>query len=99
LWVSRFASAQNDTAIGFELETVAAAVIGGVSIMGGSGTVTGVVLGAVFLGIVKNALTVVGVSPFWQMAIQGAVILVAIVANTVVDRRNQARLSARRISA
>lgn len=99
LWVSRYASAQNDTAIGFELETVAAAVIGGVSIMGGSGSVAGVVLGAIFLGVVKNALTVIGVSPFWQMAIQGAVILVAIVANTVVDRRNQAKLTVSRISA
>ncbi len=99
LWVSRYASAQNDTAIGFELETVAAAVIGGVSIMGGSGSVPGVVLGAVFLGIVKNALTVIGVSPFWQMAIQGGVILIAIVANTLMDRRNQARLSMNGVSA
>ncbi len=98
LWVMRYASAQNDTAIGFELETVAAAVIGGVSIMGGSGSISGVVLGALFLGILKNALNVIGVSPFWQLAIQGAAILIAIVANTVVDRRNQERLTMRRVS-
>lgn len=96
LWVSRYASAQNDTAIGFELQTVAAAVIGGVSIMGGSGTISGVVLGALFLGIIQNALNVVGISPFWQLGIQGAVIVIAIVANTVVDRRTQARLASQR---
>jgi rhamnose transport system permease protein len=89
LWVSRYASAQNETAFGFELQTIAACVIGGVSIMGGTGTILGVVLGAMFLGIVNNALTVINLSPFYQMAIQGFVILVAIVANTLVDRRNQ----------
>ncbi len=96
LWVARYASAQNDTASGFELQTIAACVIGGVSILGGSGTVAGVLLGALFLGIVNNALTVVGLSPFYQMAIQGFVILAAIVANSVVDRRNQAALLQKR---
>jgi rhamnose transport system permease protein len=89
LWVARYASAQNETASGFELQTIAACVIGGVSIMGGTGTILGVVLGALFLGIVNNALTVINLSPFYQMGIQGFVILVAIVANTLVDRRNR----------
>jgi len=92
LWVSRYASAQNDTATGFELQTIAACVIGGVSMLGGSGTIVGVILGALFLGIVNNALPVVGLSPFFQMAIQGFVILAAIIANSVVDRRTQAAL-------
>jgi rhamnose transport system permease protein len=92
LWVSRYASAQNDTATGFELQTIAACVIGGVSMLGGSGTIAGVVLGALFLGIVNNALPVIGLSPFFQMAIQGFVILAAIIANSVVDRRTQAAL-------
>jgi rhamnose transport system permease protein len=96
LWVARYASAQNDSATGFELATIAACVVGGVSIMGGSGSVWGVTLGALFLGIVTNALTQVRISPFWQQAIQGFVIVVAIVLNAVVDRRNR-RLFARRI--
>jgi rhamnose transport system permease protein len=96
LWVARYASAQADTASGFELQTVAACVVGGVSISGGSGTVWGVALGSLFLGIVSNALTQVRISPFWQQAIQGFVILLAIVINTLTDRRTQ-RLSARRI--
>jgi len=92
LWVARYASAQNDTATGFELQTVAACMIGGVNILGGSGSIIGVILGALFLGIVNNALPVVGLSPFYQMAIQGFVILAAIIANSVVDQRNQAAL-------
>lgn len=96
LYVARYAAAQNDTASGFELATVAACVIGGVSIAGGSGTVLGVVLGALFLGIINNALTVINLSPFYQMAIQGFVILAAIVANVVMDRRAQRAALARR---
>lgn len=92
LWVARYASAQNDTATGFELQTIAACVIGGVSMLGGSGTIVGVILGALFLGIVNNALPVIGLSPFFQMAIQGFVILAAIIANSVMDRRTQAAL-------
>ncbi len=96
LWVSRYASAQSDTAMGFELQTIAACVIGGVSMLGGSGSLLGVILGALFLGILNNALPVIGLSPFFQMAIQGFVILAAIIVNSVVDRRTQAALLRRR---
>ncbi len=97
LYVARYAAAQNDTAAWFELATVAACVIGGVSIAGGSGTVMGVVLGALFLGIINNALTVINLSPFFQMAIQGFVILAAIVANTVMSQRAEKLALARRV--
>ncbi len=96
LYVTRYAAAQNDTALGYEMQAVAACVIGGVSTLGGTGTMVGVVLGALFLGLLYNALTVVNLSPFYQMALQGAAILIAIVANTVVDRRNQQKMLARR---
>lgn len=96
LYVTRYAAAQNDTALGYELQAVAACVIGGVSVMGGSGTMIGVVLGAFFLGLLYNALTVVNLSPFYQTAIQGFTILVAIVANTLVDRRNRQKMLAKR---
>lgn len=89
LWVARYASAQSDSAIGFELQTVAACVIGGASIAGGSGSVLGVILGALFLGIIKNALPVIKVSPFWQMFIQGFIIIAAIIINTIMSQRNQ----------
>ncbi|MCE1196122.1 ABC transporter permease [bacterium] len=96
LYVSRYGIAQNETATGFEMQTVAAAVLGGVNIAGGSGTVPGVILGALFLGVVNNALPVLRMSPFLQMAIQGFIILMAVVANTVVDRRNKRAFKAGR---
>lgn len=81
LWVARYAVAYVDIAGGFELEVVAACVIGGISIAGGIGSVGGAVLGAVFLGVVKNALPVVNISPFWQLAISGSAILIAVAFN------------------
>ena len=81
LWVSRFAVAYVDLAGGFELDVVAACVIGGVAIMGGIGTVIGAMLGALFLSIIKNALPVVDISPFWQLAISGGAIIIAVALN------------------
>lgn len=87
LWISRYAVAYVDIANGFELDVVAACVIGGISITGGIGSVAGAVLGALFLGIVKNALPVIGVSPFWQLAISGAVIIIAVAFNARAERK------------
>jgi rhamnose transport system permease protein len=97
LWVSRFESAQTNTALGFELQTVAASVVGGVSIMGGSGTVSGVVLGALLLGIINNALTLIRISPFWQLAAQGLLILLAVVVDSFISRRLQRTLTVRKV--
>jgi rhamnose transport system permease protein len=87
LWVSRFESAQTNTALGFELQTVAASVVGGVSISGGVGTVTGVLLGALLLGIIQNALTLIRISPFWQLAAQGLLILIAVISDKWIVSR------------
>lgn len=86
LWIARYAVAYVDVASGFELTIIAACVIGGVSIAGGIGTVAGAVLGAVFLGVVNNALPVINISPFWQMAISGTAILLAVVFNARTER-------------
>jgi rhamnose transport system permease protein len=87
LWISRFAVAYVDVANGFELQVVAACVIGGISTMGGTGRVLGCLFGALFLGVINNALPVIGVSPFWQMAISGAVIVIAVVLNERGNKR------------
>ena len=87
LWVSRYAVAYVDIALGFELDVVAACVIGGVSIAGGIGSVPGAVLGALFLGVIKNALPVIHVSPFWQLAISGSVIIIAVAFNARAERK------------
>ena len=88
LWISRFAVAYVDVANGFELQVVAACVIGGISTMGGTGRVIGCLCGALFLGIINNALPVMGISPFWQMAISGAVIVIAVVLNERGNKRH-----------
>ena len=93
LWASRFESAQTNTALGFELQTVAASIVGGVSISGGVGTVPGVLLGALLLGIIQNSLTLIRISPFWQLAVQGLLILIAVVMDNLISRRIQQRSS------
>jgi rhamnose transport system permease protein len=81
LWVARYAVAYTEIAYGFEFTVIAACVIGGISIAGGSGSVAGAVLGALFLAVIGNALPVVKVSPFWQSALTGIVILTAVLIN------------------
>ncbi len=87
LWVSRYVIGSVEVARGYELTIVAACVIGGISIAGGVGTVAGALLGALFLGVVNSALPVINISPFWQMAISGAAIILAVILNARSDRR------------
>lgn len=87
LWAARFESAQTNTALGFELQTIAAPVVGGVSTLGGSGNVLGVILGVFLLGMISNALTLVQISPFWQLAAQGLLILLAVIADALIAGR------------
>ncbi len=96
LWVSRYVIASVEIADGYELTVIAACVIGGVSIAGGIGSVGGAVLGALFLGVINNALPVINVSPFWQMAISGAAIILAVIFNARGERR-RGRIILRRV--
>jgi rhamnose transport system permease protein len=81
LWVGRYSIAFTELASGYELTVIAACVIGGVSIAGGVGKVSGALLGVLFIGVVNGALPIIQVSPFWQQAIAGAVILVSVALN------------------
>lgn len=87
LWVGRYSIAFTELASGFELTVIAACVIGGVSIGGGVGTISGAVLGVLFIGVINGALPVIQVSPFWQQAIAGAVILVSVALNARSQRQ------------
>ena len=87
LWVGRYSIAFSELASGYELTVIAACVIGGVSIGGGVGTIGGAVLGVLFIGVINGALPVIQVSPFWQQAIAGAVILISVVLNASADRK------------
>lgn len=86
LWVSKYASAQGDSGKGIEMDIIAACVIGGVSLNGGKGTVLGVILGCLTLGILNNALPLINVSSFWQDAIKGLIIIIALILNVMTQR-------------
>jgi rhamnose transport system permease protein len=87
MWVMQFGTINGTSATGVVLAVVAAVVVGGVNIFGGSGTLAGAALGALFLGFIANALILVGLSQFWLQAIYGLVILVAVSADAVIVRR------------
>ena len=95
LWVARFAVAYTDIALGFELSVIAACLIGGVAIAGGVGSAVGVVLGCLFIGIIRSSLPLVGISAFWQMFINGVVILVAVLLSARQREYKRAILEAR----
>ncbi len=89
LWVIEFGTINGTSATGVSLSVVAAVVVGGVNIFGGTGTVAGAALGALFLGFIANALILIGLSQFWLEAIYGLVILVAVSADSAILRRVQ----------
>jgi rhamnose transport system permease protein len=92
LWVTRYASAVNEMAEGFEMEAVASCVLGGVNFAGGAGNIIGVVLGSLFFGIINNALPSLYLNVFWQLFVQGLIVLVALMVNTIVDNRKAKNL-------
>ena len=75
----RFNQIPSNTGIGLEMKVIAAVVVGGVAIRGGRGNVAGTLLGVVLLGAIGPALTYLGVSAYWERALQGAIILAAVV--------------------
>lgn len=83
---ARFAEVPANLGIGLELKAIAAVVVGGVAITGGRGRVVGTVIGVALLGTIGTALTYLGVNPFWERAVQGAVILAALVSDVLLAR-------------
>jgi ribose transport system permease protein len=82
---ARLDSAQPNAGLGYELDSIAAVVIGGTSLSGGRGSVMGTVLGCLIIGVLNNGLFLLNVSPFWQQVVKGFVILAAV----AVDRMSQ----------
>jgi len=88
LWASRYATIDARVASGFELTVIAAVVVGGVGVRGGSGTILGIVLGGLTLLVIRNGLTLVRVDPLWLQGVYGLVILGAITLDAFVARRS-----------
>ncbi len=89
MFASHDVKVTQDMTSGYEMYVIAACVIGGVSVTGGSGKITGVLLGALTIGVINNGLTMMkltGNSEFWKKAIQGALILIAVVSNVLIQR-------------
>ena len=81
---ARLDSAQPDAGTSYELDAIAAVVIGGTSLSGGRGSIWGTVLGALIIGVLNNGLVLLDVSPFWQQVVKGGVILLAV----IIDKMN-----------
>ena len=96
LWGARFATVDATAATGLELQVIAAVVVGGVSTLGGSGTILGAILGAIVLGTVDNSLNLLKLSQFWLQAIDGAAIVIAVTLDAFITRWLQRALITRR---
>ena len=91
VYVSRLGAAQAPAGQSYEMEAIAAAVLGGTSVMGGEGTVFGTVLGAIVVAIVRNAMVLLEISTYYQQVVTGAVILIAV----IIDTQRKARAAKR----
>ena len=96
LFAARYGTINSQVGDGLELQAIGAAVIGGVAIVGGSGTVLGAVFGAYLLLTINRALPVLGIPDFWQRAVTGALIIGAIILDKVLSNRQAKRLAAER---
>lgn len=99
----RFSQVPSNTGLGLELRAIAAVVVGGTAISGGRGSIAGTLLGVILLGLISPALTFLGASPYWEQALQGAIILAAVLIDAVGSRRlttsHVSRTGARRAEA
>ena len=96
LWLSLYASVDAIAGVGYEFQVIAAVVVGGVAIFGGSGTVLGAALGALLLYTINSALVVVNVSSFWSTALAGALLLAAIAFDRLIALRVAPAMRTRR---
>ncbi len=91
----RFSSVPSNAGLGLELKAIAAVVVGGTAITGGRGTLIGTLIGVALLGTIGTALTFAGINPFWEKAIQGAIILAALVTDIALGGLNRLRIANR----
>ncbi len=95
LWAAQYQTVDSNAGTGYELTVIASVVVGGVAIFGGSGSAVGAAIGALLLQTINSALYVLGISPFWDQAIAGLLLLVAITLDRVISLRLSAALRRR----
>jgi rhamnose transport system permease protein len=93
----RFSTVPSNAGVGLELKAIAAVVVGGTAITGGRGTLIGTLIGVALLGTIGTALTFVGINPFWEKAIQGAIILAALASDFVLGRVERMRAASQAV--
>lgn len=96
LWAAQYGTINSTAGTGYELQVVSAVVVGGVAIFGGSGSVVGAAVGALLLATISSALYVLGVSPFWDQAIWGFLLILAIALDQTITERLTNALRLRR---
>src|SRR6185295_15185159 len=89
---TRFSIVPSNAGMGLELKAIAAVVVGGTAITGGRGRLAGTLIGVALLGTIGTALTFLGINPFWEKAIQGAVILAALVSDIAMGGFDRLRI-------
>jgi rhamnose transport system permease protein len=95
LWAAQYGTIDSTAGTGYELQVISAVVVGGVAIFGGSGSAVGAALGALLLNTISSALYVLGISPFWNQAIFGFLLLLAITLDRFISVRLTAALRVR----
>ena len=84
---ARIASVNGDTGNAFEMDAIGSCFIGGASAYGGSGTVAGICIGAIFLGVINQGMSIIGLDNNWQYIVKGAVLLVAVIFDVVSNHK------------
>lgn len=87
LVASRIGSVSGDTGLTYELDTIGACFIGGASAYGGSGTVSGIIVGAILLGVINQGMSIYGLDNNWQYVVKGAVLLIAVIFDVVSNHK------------
>jgi ribose transport system permease protein len=85
---ARMFSGQPSVGIGYELDAIAACVLGGASLSGGVGRISGTLFGAIVIGIISNGLNLINVSSFWQLVVKGIIILIAVIIDSMKGKQN-----------
>lgn len=89
IMTGRLTSGTPTIGVGYELDAIAAAVLGGTAFTGGIGTVFGTVLGAIFIGVMNNGMTILNISPYWQQVLRGVVIFVSVLISVLSSRKQR----------